>query len=877
MGERVVLVDGTALIYRAFFAIPNSFATSSGVPTNATYGFATMFRKIFAGKRPTFGAVIFDAPGKNFRDEKYPEYKAQRPRMKSELRTQLPWIDRVVDVNGFPRMRVPGYEADDVIGTLTRQALAAGHEVVILSGDKDFAQLITADVRMIDPMRDITYDPELVRKKWGVPPEQFIDYLALVGDKVDNIPGVPGIGSKSATSLLQRFGDLDSVLANTGQLKGKQRSNLEEFADQARLSKELVTIDQHAELPMQLEQLRVQPIDEEAAEALLRELEFYSLLPDDAGPGAEAAGEILTTVEALDGFVDGLVAVVPMWSAASAMQGVLAGVGLAREGAEAYLPLAGPDLEVDEALRGALAAWLADPARPKTVHATRDAMTVLERHGLPLHGVVFDPQLASFLVDPSANLPHRLDQLARAWAHRTVAADKTVRGSGKSQVALHEVDVAEVAALACQWAAAVRDTTTALQPRLDETDQRAFLDDVSLPLCRVLADMQLRGIRVDAQHLARLGQEFGERKAEIEGRIYELAGHDFNLSSPKQLGTVLFDELGLPVIKRTKTGYSTAANVLERLAPQHEIAELVLEQRALAKLINTYTRVLREAVLPETGRVHCTFQQTTGVSGRLITTEPDLQRTPIRSKDGRRIREAFLPSDGLVLISADWSQIELRLLAHFSDDPRLCEAFAEGVDVHARTAAELFGVAPEEVDRAQRNVGKTVNFATIYGQGATALGQSIGVSRKEAKGFLDRYFEVYAGVRTWLDATIGDAHETGFVTTLLGRRRIIGELTSNNPTERAYGERIAANTPIQGSAADLCKLAMLDIERKLRRQGLATQMLLQIHDELLFEAPPEELDTVVELVRTAMEQVWPNLRVPLVTDVGHGRSWEAAH
>jgi DNA polymerase-1 len=866
----VVLVDGTALIYRAFFAIPNSLSTSSGVPTNATFGFATMFRKIFAGKRPVFGAVIFDAPGPTFRDEAYPDYKAQRPRMKSELRQQLPDIDRIVDAHGFPRLRISGYEADDIIGTLARRAEAAGHEVVIVSGDKDFAQLISDKIRMVDPMRDITYDPELVRKKWGVPPEQFVDYLALLGDKIDNVPGVPGIGAKTAASLLAEFGDLETVLASTHTQKGKRRENLETYADQARLSQQLVTIDTNAVFDATLEDLRLTDPDEDVRVALLKELEFYSLLPEDAVPDGAEAGAVADRASLTALLAAERVAVVPLWSGDTPMVGGLAGVAVATPETALYVPLA--EVDVVDVLRP----WLADAARPKVLHGARAGATVLARHGLPIAGIDFDTRLASFLADPAGHLPHDLGRVVRAYLQRTVATAKQVQGGGKSARALVDVEVEAAAGLACQWATAVAELDPILRDQLDALDQRSFLDDVGLPLSAVLSRMQRRGIRVDAAHLETLQREFAARKAEVEAHIYALAGRTFNIGSTKQLGAVLFDELGLPVLKRTKTGYSTAADVLQRLAPKHEIAESILDQRALAKLINTYTRVLREAVLPETGRVHCSIQQTVGVSGRLIATDPDLQRTPIRTQDGRRIREAFVPADGLVLISADWSQIELRLLAHFTGDARLRDAFANQLDVHARTAAELFGVAPEDVDRQQRNVGKTVNFATIYGQGATALGASVGVSRKEAKGFLDRYFDVYSGVRTWLDATIAEAYERGYVETLLGRRRIIRELTSNNPTDRAYGERIAANTPIQGSAADLCKLAMLAIDQRLEADFEA-RMLLQIHDELLFEAPPGEVDAVIAMVREQMENVWPALTVPLVVDVGHGESWEAAH
>ncbi|HJL15526.1 MAG TPA: DNA polymerase I [Sandaracinaceae bacterium LLY-WYZ-13_1] len=882
--ERVVLIDGSSMIYRAFFAIPSSFSTSRGLPTNATYGFALMFRKILAGRRPTMGAVVFDAPGKTFRDEKFPAYKAHRPKMPAELREQMPWIRRVVEAHDFPTVRVEGYEADDVIGTLTREALEAGHEVHIISADKDFAQLVGDDVRMIDTMRDITYDPALVRKKWGVPPAQIVDLLALMGDKVDNVPGVPGIGQKGAASLLAAHGSLAEVLAHVDELKGRARKALQEHADQARLSRELVLIDQHAELPLPLKDLTIPEPDLERVDALYRELEFFSLL--SGGEGAEEVvdddadfGAVRSVDELrawLDASGDAPVAIHVLHEPPSFIAGTVVGVALARSAAEArFVPLFGGDGALGEPARAVLRTWLEDADAEKLVHDLRDQWTVLARHGIALRGVVADTQLASFLVDPTKIIPHRLDQCVREYLHRALAPEKSVRGSGKKERAFAEVPLDELATYACHLAAPVVEMWPRIEARLEEVAQVDNLHALSMPMALLLGRMQLDGIRVDPDVLRRLGKEFEARKAEVEAHIYDLAGRRFNVGSPKQLSEVLFEDLGLPVIKRTKTGYSTAADVLERLAGEHEICRGVLRQRALAKLINTYTRVLFEAIEPETGRIHCTMQQTTGSSGRLITTDPDLQRTPIRTEDGKRIREAFIPRDGWVLVSADWSQIELRILAHFSGDPLLIEAFTEGVDVHRRTASQLFDVPPDEVDSAQRDVGKTVNFATIYGQGATALGQSLGIPRKEAKAIIERYFERYAMVREWLDETIAQAHALGWVTTLAGRRRQIPELSSRDATDRAYGERVAANTPIQGSAADLCKMAMLQIDARFAEAELEGKMLLQIHDELLFECPPHELEVLEAIVRDRMEHA-VELRVPLVVDIGHGPSWAAA-
>lgn len=882
--ERVVLIDGSSMIYRAFFAIPSNFQTSHGLHTNASYGFALMFRKILAGKKPSMGAVVFDTPGKTFRDEKYPAYKAQRPRMPSELRMQIEWIHKIVEAHDFPTLSVEGFEADDVIGTLTKQALALGHEVHIISADKDFAQLITDDVRMIDTMREVTYDPELVRKKWGVPPGSIVDLLALMGDKVDNVPGVAGIGQKGAATLIETYGSLDNILANVEHLSGRQKKALTEHRDDALLSRDLVTIRQDVSLPISIEELSIPEPKLDVIDALYKELEFYSLLTagdevEEAASDADFAA--VTSVEELEAllasFGEGPVAFHAVHELPSFVTGELVGVALAaRPGTARYVPLRCSERALGEAGLVALETWLHDPNKKKVAHDVRDQMTLFSRFGVSVEGVVFDTQLGSYLVDPVRIIPHPLEQVVREFLHRPVSLDKTILGSGKSVKRFGEVELDKLAAWACHIAAAIVEMWPKIDERVGEEGQRECLETVALPMSRLLSRLQLDGIRVDRGALDRLGAEFAERKLAVEARIYELAGKEFNIGSPKQLAEILFEDLGLPVIKKTKTGYSTAADVLERLAEKgHEIAAQIVRQRALAKLINTYTRVLAEAVNPDTGRIHCTMQQTTSRSGRLITTDPDLQRTPIRTEDGKRIREAFIPRDGWVLISADWSQIELRILAHFSEDPLLIESFVRGVDVHRRTASQLFDIDPGEVDLGQRNVGKTVNFATIYGQGATALAQQLGIERSAAKAYIERYFERYASVKSWVDRTVAHAHVHKYVTTILGRRRYVPELSSNNFTDRAYGERIAANTPIQGSAADLCKVAMLQIDERMRAAQLRGKMLLQIHDELLFECPPDELETLEAIIRDRMEHAI-ELRVPLVVDIGHGASWAEA-
>ena len=887
--ERIVLVDGSWLIYRAFFAIPPNLTTRDGLHTNAIYGFATMFRKLFTGRRPDRGAVVFDTPEQTHREAKYPEYKAQRPAMADELREQLTHIDRVVAANRFPALRLPGYEADDVIGTLATRAAAAGMDVLIVAADKDYAQLVDERIRMIDTLRDVTYDAALVEKKWGVRPERIAELLALMGDTSDNIPGVPGIGQKGAATLLQKYGSLSGILAHTAELPAKQRATLDANAEKVALWHDLATIDRNAPVEVSLDALVIPAPEPAALNALYKELEFYSLLTEsDAADARDATIEaqavrVCTSLDEVRALVARLpqsapVAVAPLyWPLVPVATAQLVGLALAATPGEAtYVPVASPTGALGREALEVLRPWLEDEAREKTAHDVKQLDQLCARSGIALSGARFDTMIASFLVEPSKCIPHRLDQVAKEYLQRTVRPLKSVTGSGQSTVGLAEVPLLDVAAYAGHLAETILSLDPVLRARLAEAGQEEVFRTCELPLAFVLGQMELAGIGVDSNDLAQMQQEFETRKAEFEKNIYVLAGHEFNIGSTKQLAEVLFEELKLPVIKKTKTGYSTDAEVLERLAPKHAIAQLILSQRELAKLINTYTNVLREAVQPETGRIHATFQQTAGVSGRLISTDPDLQRTPVRTPEGKRIRRAFVAPPGMKIISADWSQIELRVLAHFSKDPALVDAFRTNRDLHRQTAALLFRIAPEEVTPEQRGIGKTVNFATIYGQGATALGQILGIPRKEAQSYIEAYFTSYAGVRAWLDRTIADALQCGYVTTLLGRRRVIPELASRSDIDRAAGERIAANTPIQGSAAELCKLAMLKIAAALPAAAPGTRMLLQVHDELVFESPDAEVEAASAVVRASMQAPYP-LDVPLVVGLGVGASWGDAH
>lgn len=895
-GERVVLVDGTALVYRAFFAIPPHLKTKAGTLTNATFGFASMFKKLFSQKRPRFGAVVFDAPGRTFREEKYQHYKAQRPPMAPELAQQLGDINDVVKANRFPIVRVPGYEADDVIGTLAVQARALGAEVVIVSSDKDFAQLIGDGIKMHDTIKDVHFDRELVKKKWGVWPEQMIDYLALMGDSVDNIPGVAGIGEKGAQGLLEEFGSLAKLLEQHATDGTKLKPRIKKALDAggveaAKLSYALATIDVQATLPVTVTDLHIDDADIEEKNALFSRLEFYSLLSRDeaklareAEHGSVVAAHISGTPDEVSAFVAGIAAgsSVSIWPAidgATYLSGRLVGLALTTTINDAatstYVP-------IDDARLAALVPLLQDASKPKVLHDEKALRVLLRRQGIALRGVVFDTHLASYLCDPTRLLPHELPQCTKEWLHRSLPARKDLCGSGKDEKGLADVDVAACAAFAVEHAVAVHDLIAPLTKLLAEREQTTILDELELPLSAVLAEMELAGIGVDTAVLDEIGTELRARLAAVEVEIHALAGHPFNIGSPKQLGEVLFEELKLPVLKRTKTGYSTDAEVLERLGGKHAICAQILEHRKLDKLLNTYIDVLgRDAGVHGDGRVRACFQQTTSATGRLITTEPDLQRTPVKTSEGGRIRRAFIAMpDALkrerVLVDADWSQIELRLLAHVSGDEALVRAYETGEDIHRKTAAGIFDKQPHEVTKAERDVGKTINFATIYGQGATALAQQLKVERKEAQRYIDAYFATYTGVAKYVEEAVVIAEEQGFAETLLGRRRIIPELSSKSPIDRGFGERVAVNTPIQGGAADICKLTMIRLHHRLRHEVPRAQLLLQIHDELIVECPVADADTVATICREEMQRRdfgKVMLKVPLVAEVGIGPSW----
>ena len=887
--QTVYLIDGSAQLHRAYFAI-KGLATTRGLPTNAVYGFTTMLRKLYEDEEPEWVAISFDLPGATFRHVQYTEYKATRRRMDDDLAVQLPYISRVCAVFGLPRLDIPGFEADDVIATLARQAVERGLKVVVVSGDKDLLQLVSDDVLVISPGREgapsVFYDRKMVEDKWGVPPERVVDVLALVGDSVDNVPGVAGIGEKGARDLVREFGPLESVLENVDKIKrNAYREGLLNHRADAILSKDLVTL--RADVPgvtLDLESLKRRPPDRAAANALFAELEFVALAKEyapEAGP-SRTQYDVLIEPDAVATAVEqarkaGKVAVCFVRDSREPMRAQPIGVALAwTKGHAVYVPLAHSPLEVPDGRPAAellelLRPLFEDPlVRKLSARGKHDRIMLCEQ-GLGCETLGFDALVASYLLNPGKR-QYTLEDLAVEFlGERPQPSSVLIEGGG-------ELSLSAAAAAATQDAGIALRLEEPLTRRLEEEELSDVYDKMELPLIEVLADMERAGVKVNVPFLADMSRDMEKQVTDLTARIHELAGGPFNINSPIQLRDILFDKLGMKSAKKTaKTrASSTAEEVLEELARHHELPRQILNYRAVQKLKSTYVDALPQLVNPRTGRIHASFNQTVAATGRLSVADPNLQNIPIRTAEGRRIREAFVAERGHLLLSADYSQIELRVLAHLSKDPTLIDTFRRGEDVHDRTGREIFGplsaVAPDE----QRRVSKMVNYALLYGKTAFTLAKDIGVTQKEADQFIQAYFARYPAVRTFIDETITRARATGMVRTLLGRLRRLPDLNAKNFQVRMEAERQAMNTPVQGSAADLIKKAMIDLHLELRKRHLKSRLILQIHDELLLEVPEEEAETARALVKEIMESAL-ELDVPLVADARLGSSWAEVH
>ena len=859
---RLYLIDGQSYIYRAYFAIRQYLSTAAGLPTNAVLGFTNMLLKILRGEKPDLLAIVFDPKGPTRRHEVFESYKAQRPSMPADLSRQIPYIHRMVDALRIPRLQVEGQEADDVLGTLAVRGVQEGFQVTLVTGDKDMLQLVGPNVIVLDTMKGKVFTEKEVIERFGVEPGRVVEVMGLMGDSIDNIPRVPRIGEKTAVKLIREFGTLENVLANPDQVKGeKLRQSLKEHAEQARLSHVLCTVQTDLPIDFPLESLRVQPPDRPALLSLLRDLEFSNLLREFSTEPAPTAQVSLQVEE-------------EQVSWPSLKQALKSAAGFAFEmingpGATLQFTVAvsgdsshvlGEEITSDPAIRKDFTALLEDPDLPKICHDAKGKYRALAKQNIHLRGVTFDPMIAAYLLNP-AKSRYDLPNLAL----ESLGISLTEEGKG------------QISALEARHRAAVvfKLREAQLEP-LRENGLNELFYEVDLPLARVLARMEDRGIKVNLDHLRELSKRIEIDLEQCVSRIYALAGTKFNINSPAQLREILFERLGLKPIKRTKTGFSTDMAVLEKLAEHHDLPAEILSYRQLAKLKSTYIDALPTMVDPQTGRIHTSYNQTVAATGRLSSSDPNLQNIPIRTELGREIRKAFAAEQGSLLLSADYSQIELRILAHFAGDEVMQEAFQRGEDIHARTAAEIFGVDSLGVTPEMRRVAKTVNFGIVYGQTAYGLASGLNLSREEARAFIERYFQRYPGVKAYIEKMKIEATQQGYVTTLMNRRRYLPELESRDRNVRELGERLAINSPIQGSAADIIKKAMVRIDGELEARNFRTAMILQVHDELVFEVPEEEVDPVSSLVKRGMEEV-VSLSVPLVVDIHSGKNWNEAH
>ncbi|MFO0775426.1 MAG: DNA polymerase I [Nitrospiraceae bacterium] len=877
----IYLIDGSAYIYRAFFALP-PLSNSKGLPTNAIYGFTTMLLKILRDHQPYGIAIVFDEKGPTHRHEAYAEYKAQRPPMPDGMSAQIPYIHQVVEAFGIPIIRLAGYEADDLIGALARRVEAAGLDVAIVTSDKDMFQLLTPKVRIYDPVKEKWFAEADCQAKFGVEPARVVDVMGLIGDTSDNIPGVKGIGEKTAAKLLAEFGTIAELLARVDEVKPpKTRALLTEQAEQARMSRALATIDVQAPIEFDADRFRTRPLDPEQLAPLLRECEFHQLLKTLIGTTQSAPVDEEITVSLLADaagaatFVgaaraQGVLAIAPILSDAPPVRADIQGLGLATVG-QPPVYVDGAAAQMADAIKHACL----DPKLDKAAHDLKPLLLALARESMTLAPPSTDTMVAAYMLAPNRR-GHGLGTVALEVLGAHLQGE---RAASPPPTDLFDVQPPPGAAQAGEAAHTVARLAPVLRERLREQGMLSLFDDVEMPLVAVLADIERQGFLLDVEALSALSRELEGELDRLMAQIATLAGGSFNINSPKQLGTVLFEQLGLKPLRKTKTGYSTDEETLMHLATQHELPSLILSYRSLSKLKSTYVDALPTLVNPDTGRLHTSLHQTVAATGRLSSADPNLQNIPVKGEHGLRIREAFIAPPGSVLVSADYSQIEPRILAHLAQDKKLVSVFERGDDIHTATAMEIFSQPADAVTKEMRRAAKTVVFGILYGISPYGLSQNLGITQAEAKTYIDAYFERYAGVKAFMDRTIAQARERGYTATILGRRRPIPELTSADPVQRGFGERMAVNSPIQGSAADLIKVAMIAVHGALQQSLPRTKMILQVHDELIFETPEADVEATKRLVREQMEQagVRLGLTVPLKVDFGVGTNWRTSH
>ena len=876
--KTLYLIDGSAYIYRAFFALP-ALNNSKGFQTNAIYGFTTTLMKIIREHKPDGLAVAFDEKGPTLRHEEFKAYKAQRPPMPEGMSAQIPYIHRVVEALDIPVVKQAGYEADDLIGTLARQAERAGYDVVIVTGDKDMLQLLTPHVRIYDPVKDKWSGEAECRERFGVEPGRVVEVMGLMGDSTDNIPGVKGIGEKTAMKLIAQFGTIDELLRRVDEVTPPRiKALLIEQADNARLSRRLATIETQSPVDFHPDAYRIKPPHHEQLAGLFRELEFTTLLKglQPASRPVEpsrADTQLIQDEQAAKRFVerlerDGAIGVRCLMSGGAGAQAELQGLAVSDGTRTAYVPL-----DVRTFMRP-ITVLLHDQARTKAVHDLKATLLALHRIGVTLSAPHVDTMVADYLLNPNRR-DHQLDTIALEVLGERLGSGKQEKSEPQS---LFEVDSGSREE-AAETAAVLAKLAPLLLERLAGQGSLKLFTDVEMPLVPVLAEIEHNGFLLDVDGLRELSKELERELDRMMATIAGSAGGEFNINSPKQLAAVLFEKLGLKPIRKTKTGYSTDEDTLTQLATQHELPSQILNYRSLSKLKSTYVDALPELIHPETKRLHTSLNQTVAATGRLSSTEPNLQNIPVKGDYGLRIREAFIAPKGHELLCADYSQIEPRILAHLSQDPRLLAVFAKGEDIHMATAMEIFGLPAGQITKDMRRAAKTVVFGIVYGISPFGLSQNLGVSQADAKKYIDTFFERFAAVRALMDRNIAEGKDKGYTTTILGRRRPIPELQSSDPVQRGFGERMAVNSPIQGSAADLIKVAMINVHRALHQDLPHTKMILQVHDELIFEVPEKEIGEAKQLAKKEMEGVGKQLglSVPLKVDMGVGKNWRVAH
>lgn len=904
MTETLLLVDGSSYLYRAFHALPD-LRNRAGEPTGALYGVINMLRRLKREVPAEYAACVFDAKGKTFRDELYPQYKAHRPVMPEELAAQIEPLHETIRALGWPLLMVDGVEADDVIGTLARQAEAQGLRVLISSGDKDLCQLVSPHITVVDTLSNKTYDPAGVQEKFGVPPERVLDWLTLVGDAVDNVPGVDKVGPKTASKWLAEYGSLEALMARAGEIKGVAGENLRRALHWLPQARALLAVRTDLELPIAPQDLYWRPVDRQRLMELFTRYGFRSWLSELANGEAEPPApsqpladnaqpgrirrqyETILDMAALERWLKRieaaeLVGLDTETTSLDPMQARLVGLSLSVDtGAAAYIPLAhryagAPrQLPLDTVL-GRLRPWLEDPAKAKVGQNLKYDWHVLMNHGVELKGIAHDTLLESYVLE--AHERHDLDSLAERHLHEKTLKYEALCGKGAAQIGFDQVEVGRATEYAAEDADITLRLHRTLHPKLKAEPGLDFVySRIELPLLPVLARMERTGVLLDCELLRQHSDTLAREMLALEQQAYQAAGQAFNLNSPRQLADIFFNQLGLPVLKKTPKGApSTDEEVLEKLALDFPLPRLILDYRALSKLKSTYTDKLPQMVNPTTGRVHTTYAQAVAVTGRLSSVEPNLQNIPVRTPEGRKIREAFIAAPGFVIVSADYSQIELRIMAHLSSDERLLAAFRADADIHTATAAEVLGLDPHQVTPDQRRMAKAVNFGLIYGMSAYGLAAQLGIERNAAQHYIDRYFARYPGVARYMEATRELARQRGYVETLFGRRLYLPEIKSGNPARRSAAERAAINAPMQGTAADLIKLAMLAVQGWLDAEGLSSRLIMQVHDELVLEVAEDELERVRARLPELMCGV-AELAIPLKAEVGVGPNWEAAH